>query len=90
MSMKALDRVRDALSMGASTRKEIRVLTGFDEGIVDLCVDLLINNGEIKPTDLKGACTIGGCNSCAEDDSCQPREYNTGPVSLSLGKRPVL
>ncbi len=88
MSVKALDRVRDAHSMGAATRKEIRVLTGLDEDIVDLCVDLLITGGEIKITDIKGACTIGGCNSCGEDSTCHPRENNSGPVTLSIGKKP--
>ena len=40
MSVKALEKVRNAHIMGAITRKEIRVLTGLDEDIVDLCVDL--------------------------------------------------
>jgi hypothetical protein len=88
MSVKALDRVREAHVMGAITRKEIRVLTGLDEDIVDLCVDLLVTSGEIKPTELKGACTVGGCNSCGEDTTCHPRENSSGPVTLSISKRP--
>jgi hypothetical protein len=90
MSVKALERVREAHSMGAITRKEIRVLTGLDEGIVDLCVDLLVENGEIKPTEIKGACTVGGCSSCAEDDTCHPRENSAGPISINIGKRPSI
>lgn len=90
MSVKALDRVRSAHAMGAVTRKEIRVLTGLDADIVDLCVDLLVSSGEIKPTELKGACTVGGCSSCGEDSTCHPRENNTGPVTLSITKRPGL
>lgn len=88
MSVKALDRVREAHTMGAVTRKEIRVLTGLTEDIVDLCVDLLVTSGEIRPTELKGACTVGGCNSCGEDSTCHPRENNGGVVTLSIGKRP--
>lgn len=88
MTVKALDRVREAHAMGAITRKEIRVLTGLDEDIVDLCVDLLVNSGEIRPTELKGACTVGGCNSCGEDSTCHPRENNPGPVPLTIGKKP--
>jgi hypothetical protein len=90
MSVKALDRVRSAHKMGAVTRKEIRVLTGLDADIVDLCVDLLVSSGEIKPTELKGACTVGGCNSCGEDSTCHPRENNAGPVTLSITRRPGL
>ncbi len=88
MSVKALEKVRNAHIMGAITRKEIRVLTGLDEDIVDLCVDLLVSSGEIKPTELKGACTVGGCNSCGEDSTCHPRENTAGPVSLTLTKKP--
>ena len=88
MSIKALEKVRNAHIMGAITRKEIRVLTGLDEDIVDLCVDLLVSSGEIKPTELKGACTVGGCNSCGEDSTCHPRENTAGPVSLTLTKKP--
>ena len=88
MSVKALEKVRNAHIMGAITRKEIRVLTGLDEDIVDLCVDLLVTSGEIKPTELKGACTVGGCNSCGEDSTCHPRENTAGPVSLTLTKKP--
>ena len=88
MSVKALEKVRKAHIMGAITRKEIRVLTGLDEDIVDLCVDLLVSSGEIKPTELKGACTVGGCNSCGEDSTCHPRENTAGPVSLTLTKKP--
>jgi len=88
MSVKALDRVRQAHAMGAITRKEIRVVTGLAEDIVDLCVDLLVTGGEIKPTELKGACTVGGCNSCGEDSTCHPRENSAGPVTLTIGKRP--
>ena len=88
MSVKALEKVRNAHIMGAITRKEIRVLTGLDEDIVDLCVDLLVTSGEIKPTELKGACTVGGCNSCGEDSTCHPRENTAGPVSLTLSKKP--
>ena len=88
MSVKALEKVRNAHIMGAITRKEIRVLTGLDEDIVDLCVDLLVSSGEIKPTELKGACTVGGCNSCGEDSTCHPRENTAGPVSLTLSKKP--
>ena len=88
MSVKALEKVRNAHIMGAITRKEIRVLTGLDEDIVDLCVDLLDSSGEIKPTELKGACTVGGCNSCGEDSTCHPRENTAGPVSLTLTKKP--
>lgn len=88
MSIKALSKVRDAYSMGAITRKEMRVITGLDEDIVDLCVDLLIDSGEIKPTQLKGACTIGGCNSCGEDSTCHPRENTAGPISISIGIKP--
>jgi len=87
MTKGALDQVRIAHKMGAITRKEIRVLTGLSEDIVDLCVDLLVNSGEIKPTELKGACTIGGCNNCGEDQTCHPRENNQGPVLLTIGKR---
>lgn len=88
MSVNALKRVREAHTMGAITRKEIRVLTGLDSDIVDLCVDLLVNSGEIKPTELKGACTVGGCNSCGEDRTCHPRENNPGPVAIMIGKNP--
>ena len=88
MSVKALEKVRNAHIMGAITRKEIRVLTGLDEDIVDLCVDLLVSSGEIKPAELKGACTVGGCNSCGEDSTCHPRENTAGPVSLTLTKKP--
>lgn len=87
MSVKALDRVRSAHAMGAITRKEIRVVTGLEEDIVDLCVDLLVNSGEIKPTELKGACTVGGCNSCGEDSTCHPRENSVGPVLLTIGRK---
>lgn len=90
MSVKALDRVREAHTMGAITRKEIRVLTGLDEDIVDLCVDLLVTSGEIRPTELKGACTVGGCNSCGEDSTCHPRENSAGPVTLTIGMKPEM
>jgi hypothetical protein len=90
MSVKALERVREAHAMGAITRKEIRVFTGLDEDIVDLCVDLLLTGVEIKPTELNGACTVGGCNSCGEDSTCHPRENSAGPVTLSITKRPGL
>ncbi|MFM1909975.1 MAG: hypothetical protein RLZZ545_673 [Actinomycetota bacterium] len=88
MTVKALDRVRNAHMMGAVTRKELRVITGLDADIVDLCVDLMISSGEIKPTELKGACTVGGCNSCGEDSTCHPRENHAGPVTLNISKRP--
>lgn len=88
MSINALEQVRNAHIMGAITRKEIRVFTGLDEDIVDLCVDLLVSSGEIKPTELKGACTVGGCNSCGEDSTCHPRENTAGPVMLTLSKKP--
>lgn len=87
MSVQALAKVREAHQSGAITRKEIRVLTGLDEDIVDLCVDILISSQEIKPTELKGACTIGGCTSCGEDSTCHPREKVSGPVFLELGKK---
>jgi hypothetical protein len=73
--------------MGAATRKEIRVITGLDADIVDLCVDLLVVSGEIRPTELKGACTVGGCSSCGEDSTCHPREANQGPVTITITKR---
>lgn len=88
MSINALEKVRNAHIMGAITRKEIRVFTGLDEDIVNLCVDLLVSSGEIKPTELKGACTVGGCNSCGEDSTCHPRENTAGPVMLTLSKKP--
>lgn len=88
MSAKALERVREAHIMGAITRKEIRVFTGLDEDIVDLCVDLLVTSGEIKPTELKGACMVGGCNSCGEDSTCYPRENTVSLVMLTLSKKP--
>lgn len=88
MSVNAMAKVRQAHAMGAITRKEMRVLTGLDEDIVDLCVDILIDSGEITPTQLKGACTIGGCNSCGEDSTCHPRENSAGLVTLTIGKRP--
>lgn len=87
MSIKALDRVRTAHLLGSTTRKEIHVMTGLDQDLVDLCVDLLIQNGEIKLTDIKGSCTIGGCNSCAEDATCHPREVTTGPIPITLSTR---
>ncbi len=87
MSTNAMNKVREAHRAGAITRKEIRVLTGLDEDIVDLCVDLLINSDEIQPTQLKGACTIGGCNSCGEDSTCHPRENTAGPVFISISSR---
>ena len=89
MRVQALDRVRSAHAMGAVTRKEIRVITGLDSDIVDLCVDLLVASGEIRPTELKGACTVGGCNSCGEDSTCHPREGSQGPVTLTITKRPA-
>lgn len=88
MSVSALNKVRKAHIMGAITRKEIRVLTGLSEDIVDLCVELLINSGEIKPTELKGPCTIGGCSSCGEDTTCHPRENTPGPISLTISTKP--
>lgn len=87
MSINALTKVREAHAMGAITRKELRVITGLDEDIVDLCVDILIDSREITPTQLKGACTIGGCGSCGEDSTCHPRENNSGPVTLTIGKK---
>lgn len=88
MTTKALDRVKEALAMGAATRKEIQNQTLLAEDIVDLCVDILIDTGSIKPTQIKGACTIGGCRSCAEDSTCHPRENKAGPITISISKRP--
>ncbi len=76
--------VRNAHLGGATTRKEICVVTSLDADIVDLCVDLLIKNGEINLTAIKGACTIGGCSSCGEDQSCTPRENIGGKVFTDL------
>lgn len=87
--MKTLDQVRGALSMGAVTRKEIKFYTNLDADIVDLCVDLLVSRGEIKPADIKGACTIGGCSSCGEDSTCHPRENGGQHVDIVIGKRPL-
>ncbi len=87
MSTTSLDKVRDAYAVGANTRKEIRVLTGLDEGIVDLCVDVLIDQGVIEKSRIKGGCATGGCTSCAEDDTCHPAQQVSGPVFIELGIR---
>ena len=88
MSTQALQRVRVAVHEGARTRKEIRLITELDEDIVNLCVDLLIENKELEISELKGACTIGGCNTCTEDSTCHPREEQSGPVPISITKAP--
>lgn len=87
MTTSALAAVRNAHSMGAATRKEIRIFTGLSEDIVDLCVDLLVDEGAIKPSSIKGACTVGGCRSCAEDTTCHPRENQGTVVDIAIGMR---
>lgn len=88
MSTTALERVREAYAVGANTRKEIRVLTGLDESIVDLCVDVLMDQGVIETSRIKGGCAIGGCTSCAEDDTCHPAQRIDGPVFIELAVPP--
>lgn len=87
MTTTALAAVRSAHLMGAATRKEIRIFTGLTEDIVDLCVDLLVEEGTIKPSSIKGACTVGGCRSCVEDSTCHPRENQGTVVDISIGIR---
>ncbi|MEN9736188.1 MAG: hypothetical protein RL129_898 [Actinomycetota bacterium] len=87
MSASPLVLVRQAHLDGASTRKEIVLATALSEEIVDLCVDLLIETGEITIHSIKGSCTIGGCKSCAENHDCQPRNTEGGPIPIQITKR---
>jgi len=90
MTTNALTLVRKAHKNGATTRKEITVVTGLSQDLVELCVDLLISQKEIDVTNIKGACTIGGCSSCGEDSECHPSENIGGKTFIELGKRPEL
>jgi hypothetical protein len=87
MTTNALSLVREAHMNGATTRKEITVLTGLSQDLVELCVDLLISQKEIDVTNIKGACTIGGCSSCGEDSNCHPSENIGGKTFVQLSKR---
>lgn len=84
MSSSPLVMVRKAHVDGATTRKEIVLATDLSEEIVDLCVDLLIESGEITIHSIKGSCTIGGCKSCAENHDCQPRNAAGGPIPIQI------
>lgn len=84
MSTSPLVLVRKAHIAGASTRKEIVLATALSDEIVDLCVDLLIETGEITIHSIKGSCTIGGCKSCAENYDCQPRNAAGGPIPIQI------
>lgn len=88
MTTSALKLVESAHLSGAVTRKEIALTTGLESDIVDLCVDLLISQQIIDVTQLKGACTIGGCNSCGEDSTCHPSENIAGKTFLQISSRP--
>lgn len=87
MSASPLNLVRQSHIDGATTRKEIVLATALSVEIVDLCVDLLIESGEITIYSIKGSCTIGGCKSCAEDHACQPRNTNGGPIPIQITTR---
>ncbi len=87
MSSSPLVLVRKAHLDGATTRKEIVLATSLSEEIVDLCVDLLVESGEITVHSIKGSCTIGGCKSCAENHDCSPRNSAGGPIPIQITKR---
>lgn len=87
MSASPLALVRKAHIDGANTRKEIAIAAALSDEIVDLCVDLLIESGEITIHSIKGSCTIGGCKSCAESHDCTPRNAAGGPIPIQITRR---
>lgn len=74
--------VREAMSAGASTRKEIALAAGLDRDVVDAVLDILVRTQSIEVHALKFECGAGGCGNCVQDSTCAPR-----PVPLTLRTR---
>jgi len=59
-----------AYRSGASTRREIAVITLLDPGIVDLIVDTMIHSGELNRYVPPKDCGFAGCLGCPLSKGC--------------------